>query len=55
MDERSLATYIRESANATTGAPFPALEGVSNNPRAGGDYTFSQDGTFAFLPGAENP
>ena len=40
---------------ALTGTPSPVLERVSNNPRAGGDYTFSKDGTLAYLPGTENP
>jgi serine/threonine-protein kinase len=38
-----------------TGTPSPVLEGISNNPRAGGDYVFSREGTLAYLPGAENP
>ncbi len=36
---------------ATTGSPSPVLEDVSSLPTAGGDFAFSQNGTFVYLSG----
>ena len=38
---------------AITGPPVPVLEDVGADDRAGGDFTFSQTGTLAYLPGKE--
>ncbi len=33
-----------------TGPPFPILEGVLNNPFSGAQYSFSDDGSLAYIP-----